>query len=169
MDDTHGGRRWWEPDAERTGNERGHSATSRRQFLRAAGTSAVAAGAGTGLATAQTATTEEQEPFDGPHEVPCLIPAAHFDRGGEGVAYHEASPETSYGDYRDASVDTQPSPEGGHYVGWIEAGEWWEYTVEAPESGYHSLLADRRRRGGARNRRLDRRPGGLDVTPGSGR
>jgi hypothetical protein len=59
-----------------------------------------------------------------------VIQAEDFDLGGEGVAYHDTSPGNNGNAYRDENVDIEPSSEQGFNVGWIDAGEWLEYTVD---------------------------------------
>ncbi|WP_436933463.1 carbohydrate-binding protein [Halovenus amylolytica] len=71
------------------------------------------------------------------------INAEDFDTGGEGVAYHDTSDGNKGGAYRDTDVDIQEADDssGAYNIGWIETGEWWEYTVEVPESGEYNLTA----------------------------
>jgi hypothetical protein len=71
------------------------------------------------------------------------IQAEDFDTGGEGVAYSDTSDGNYGGSYRATNVDIQEADDvdGGYNVGWIEPGEWWEYTVEVPERGDYPLQA----------------------------
>ena len=70
-----------------------------------------------------------------------LVEAEHFDDGGQGVAYRDASPGNEGGAYRDTDVDIQGTSDsgGGYNVGWISAGEWLNYTVTVPRSGTYEL------------------------------
>jgi|GEM_PF-1834027 serine protease len=83
----------------------------------------------------------EQAPYNGPHELPGRVQAEDFDTGGQGVAYNDTSAENRGGAYRDTEVDIGDATEGGYFVGWIEAGEWWEYTVEVTEAGTYPVEA----------------------------
>ena len=66
-----------------------------------------------------------------------LIQAENFDKGGEGVAYHDSEPANfgpSADNYRPADgVDIEPAADtgGGYNVGYARAGEWLEYGVDA--------------------------------------
>jgi len=75
-------------------------------------------------------------PFGGtPVPLPGTIRAANFDEGGEGVAYHDTTSGNAGGAYRATDVDLQMSSEGGYNVGWIDAGEWVNYTVSVAAAG----------------------------------
>ena len=86
-------------------------------------------------------------PFGGaPALIPGRIEAEAFDEGGEGVAYHDLSSENSGGASRATGVDLEPTSDpddedAGFNVGWIDAGEWLNYTVSVAEAGtYHLRL-----------------------------
>jgi hypothetical protein len=81
-------------------------------------------------------------PFSGtPIALPGSFFAKDFDRGGEGVAYHDLTPENTGGQYRPkegidivASTDTAG---GGHAINSFQTGEWLSYTVNvAAEKNY---------------------------------
>jgi hypothetical protein len=75
-------------------------------------------------------------PFHGePTSIPGVVAAADFDSGGEGVAYHDATPGNAGAAYRPTDVDLAASSEGGYTIGWIEAGEWVRYTVDVGAGG----------------------------------
>jgi hypothetical protein len=83
-------------------------------------------------------------PFNGtPAAVPGTIEAEQFDNGGEGVAYHDQSPGNDGGAYRATGVDIQATTDqgGGFNVGWIAAGEWLKYTLNAAVAGTYTLGA----------------------------
>src|SRR5258708_11192869 len=88
-------------------------------------------------------TTQSQEtPFNGsPFAIPGKIPAAQFDNGGEGVAYHDSDPANDGGQYRNTGVDIETCTEGGYDVGWIGAGEWDNYTVNVASAGSYDIQA----------------------------
>ncbi|MDQ3803543.1 MAG: LpqB family beta-propeller domain-containing protein [Acidobacteriota bacterium] len=86
-------------------------------------------------ATSPPSLQGSQTPFHGtPFAVPGTIQLEDFDNGGEGVAYHDATPgnqgeETTYR----ANIDVDLM--GGPVVGGTEAGEWLEYTINVSASG----------------------------------
>jgi hypothetical protein len=70
------------------------------------------------------------------------IQAENFDTGGEGVAYHDTDTANNGGQYRTSDgVDIQATTDtgGGYNVGWINAGEWLEYTVNVAAAGTYNL------------------------------
>ena len=81
-------------------------------------------------------------PFLGPPvPLPATIPAANFDNGGEGVAYHDSESANLGGAFRATGVDLQATTDtgGGYNVGWTHAGEWLNYTISVPASGNYDL------------------------------
>lgn len=84
-------------------------------------------------------------PFKGPHTLsnvaPYILPAANFDFGGEGHAFHDSNAENPIGNdnYRTANGDSQSFSveiEGdGANIGYINAGEWLLYTVDVQDAG----------------------------------
>jgi len=79
--------------------------------------------------------TVDQAPYT-THDL-SRIQAEDFDTGGEGVAYHDTTSGNSGGAYRDTDVDIEGTSDdgGGHNIGWIEKGKWWEYTVDISADG----------------------------------
>lgn len=68
------------------------------------------------------------------------LEAENFDRGGEGVAYHDWSAGNASGQYRTSeSVDIERCAEGGYDVSWTLPGEWLEYTMNVGASGAYNL------------------------------
>lgn len=87
----------------------------------------------------------EQRPFFGtPSVVPGRIEAEHYDIGPSGIAQFDNAPENSGGAFRlNEPVDVQVTEDrdgGGFNVGWIEPGEWIEYTINATQAGLYTLL-----------------------------
>jgi hypothetical protein len=104
-----------------------------------------------------------------PQKIPGRVECAYYDRGGEGIAYHdidaknhgsgELNPadgtylnqfrmnegvDTSYTKFHD-QIDNNPfnlvaPKENQLYVGWTEPGEWFNITVQVARSG--SYVAD---------------------------
>jgi hypothetical protein len=103
----------------------------------------------------------------GPQRIPGKVRCAFYDRGGEGVAYHDSDPknmgsgtlnpadgsylnqfrmdegvDVSYTKFHD-QIDNNPyeaiKPEENLlYVGWTEPGEWFNITVEVVQAGVYS-------------------------------
>jgi len=75
-------------------------------------------------------------PYGGtPVSLPGVVLAANFDNGGEGVAYHDATSGNTGGAYRATDVDLERASDGGYDVGWVDAGEWLNYTVNVATAG----------------------------------
>ena len=77
--------------------------------------------------------------FDHHKELPGKIMAADYMTGGEGVGYHDNSPDNIGGKYRRDAVDIRINPEGGYNVGWNQAGEWLKYNVDISEADEYEL------------------------------
>ncbi|MBI3855857.1 MAG: VCBS repeat-containing protein [Planctomycetes bacterium] len=75
--------------------------------------------------------------------IPGKILAVNFDNGGEGVAYHDLEAANQGGQYRTGEgVDigtSSLSGGNGFAVGWCQAGEWIEYTVNVTVTGTYTL------------------------------
>lgn len=73
------------------------------------------------------------------HPVPGTIQAEDFDED----AYWDSTSGNQGGAYRTTDVDIQPTGDagGGFNVGWIDSGEWLEYTIHVHETGYYDLSA----------------------------
>ena len=97
-------------------------------------------------------TSGTNTPYYGtPAPVPGLIQVEDFDRGGEGVAYHDVDPENRGGKYRKTegvdigqcsggcSEDARKIGHIGYNVGHIRPGEWLTYTVEITPAGLYTL------------------------------
>lgn len=86
-----------------------------------------------------------QKPYLGsPLPIPGTVQAEDFDLGPEGVAYHDVDTLNQGGLYRQSAVDVGSAAKdsgGGHYVGWIGTGEWYEYTVRVAQAGPYRLEA----------------------------
>lgn len=68
-----------------------------------------------------------------------VIYASDFDHGGEGVAYHDIDDENWGGAYRwDVGVDIEAT-DGFTNVGWIDPGEWLNYTIDVQTAGEYVL------------------------------
>jgi hypothetical protein len=81
---------------------------------------------------------------DGIPHAPGIVEAEHFDLGGEGVGYHDNTPENGGDtDFRtDEGVDIYNivNPGNGNYfIGWNGGGEWLKYTINAPEAATYQF------------------------------
>ena len=91
-----------------------------------------------------TTTTNTQTPYNLPRALPGTIQAEHFDKGGEGIAYHETDTTNNGGAFRTTEgVDIQNTQDtgGGYDVGWTTGGEWLEYSVNVTTAGTYVLDA----------------------------
>jgi hypothetical protein len=74
--------------------------------------------------------------------MPGVIEAENFDKGGEGVAYHDASPGNSGGQYRlNEDVDIVSNGIGGYKVSNFQTGEWLSYTINVAQAGAYRIEA----------------------------
>ena len=108
---------------------------------RVTATNAAGISAATNEATA-TAPVLTNTSFNGtPWAVGTTIEAENFDFGGEGVAFHDNTVANEGAAYRTDGVDIEPSTDtgGGFNVGYIQAGEWIEYTLSVPTAGAYTL------------------------------
>jgi hypothetical protein len=78
--------------------------------------------------------------YGAPLKIPGIIEAEDFDRGGEGIAYHDLTATNQGGKYRtDENVDIENCSQGGYNIGWTSDGEWLEYTVDAASTGPYQI------------------------------
>jgi len=71
--------------------------------------------------------------------IPGTIEATNYDSGGEGFSYHDNDSENKgTGPRQDEAVDTEYN-DGGSSIGWIQPGEWVEYTVNVESSGLYDI------------------------------
>jgi len=108
--------------------------------------------------------TPQPTPFSGqPFAVPGVIQAEDFDRGGEGVAYHDNVPGNAGGLYRpQEDVDIISPYTDGYVVNNFETGEWLAYTIDVSQAGVYRLetLASSEFEGSRWHMEID----GVDVT-----
>ena len=73
--------------------------------------------------------------------MPGRIEAENYDKGGEGVAYHDATPTNPDGIYRNDGVDLQLANDtgGGYKVKTAVAGEWLKYTVNVASARTYAI------------------------------
>lgn len=77
-----------------------------------------------------------------PATIPGRIEAENFDEGYPGQVYLETDVTNNGGAYRpNEDVDIEATAGGGFNVGWIEFGEWMEYTVNVQRAGEYTATA----------------------------
>ena len=83
-----------------------------------------------------------QQPYPDPgtpHPIPGTISPVEYDSGGEGISYHDTEPSNlGNGSRQDEGVDTEIN-DGGETVGWLEPGEWMEYTVNVKDTDLYNI------------------------------
>jgi len=85
-----------------------------------------------------------QVPYGGTaRAIPGTIEAGHYDAfeggSGQGVSYSDATPWNE-GNFRTSeAVDAGTTTTEGVTVGWIDAGEWLEYTVNVSQGGSYDV------------------------------
>jgi uncharacterized delta-60 repeat protein len=78
----------------------------------------------------------------GANDVPGTIEGENYDVGGEGIAYHDTTPQNQGGAYRNAEgVDIEALPGSGAAVDYTHTGEWMKYTVNVTTPGSYTLDA----------------------------
>jgi beta-glucanase (GH16 family) len=84
----------------------------------------------------------QQLPYPDPnikHAIPGTIEAINYDSGGEGFSYHDNDANNQGpGSRQDEGVDTEVN-DGGENIGWIQPGEWVEYTVDVDTTGMYNI------------------------------
>lgn len=80
-----------------------------------------------------------QQPL--PWRVPGKLEFEDYDVGGPGVSCSDTTPENEGGHYRADAVDLKADPQAsnGAVVGWTDAGEWLEYTIDVARPGRYRL------------------------------
>lgn len=91
---------------------------------------------------AATAPPAVEAPYGArPGLVPGTVESEDYDKGGEGIGFHDNDGINSGGAYRpDDGVDLEACTDngGGYYVGWTAQGEWLRYTVTAKAAGAYT-------------------------------
>jgi len=93
---------------------------------------------------ANASTSNSQTPYFGtPFGTGQLIQAEAYDVGGPGVAYNDLNTGNNGGQFRSEDVDIENTSDtgGGYNLGWAEADEWMEYTVNVPAAGSYQFDA----------------------------
>src|SRR5688572_13893135 len=74
-----------------------------------------------------------------PFNVPATIEAEHFDRGGEGVGYHDLESRNSGRQFRTKEAVDIISITGGYAVNNFQTGEWLAYSIYVPTEGMYKV------------------------------
>jgi hypothetical protein len=96
------------------------------------------------IAAASGGTAAASTPFSGTAmALPGTVQAENYDRGGEGVAYHDTTSGNNGSVYRTDGVDLQDAGDtgGGFKIKSAVAGEWTKYTVNVTAAGTYTLTA----------------------------
>ena len=110
--------------------------SGRGRYVRILGTRQGVSGTGYGVQEFEVY-APSQAPYGGTVPVlPARIEAEDFDNGGQGVGYHNTSagnPGEAYRTNVDVGIEVTTDTGGGYDVGYVNPGEWLEYTVNAPD------------------------------------
>lgn len=76
-----------------------------------------------------------------PAALPGTVQAENYDKGGDGVSYHDTTAGNSGGVYRTDNVDikTTTDSSGAYNIKSVRAGEWLAYTVSVGAAGIYTL------------------------------
>ncbi|AMJ62924.1 carbohydrate-binding protein [Bosea sp. PAMC 26642] len=100
-----------------------------------------AANAGVTIVSEDVAPTPSQTPFGGTASAfvngLLTVDASNYDNGGQGVAYNDAV--GLQGGSNGGRTGSAVEQTGTGDIGWIEAGEWLEYTIDVPTAGAYRL------------------------------
>lgn len=80
----------------------------------------------------------DREPYNGtPMPIPGIIEAEHYDIGANGNTYYDLTTGNTGNEFRTDDVDIEIAANTAetYNVGWVENGEWLEYTVDVLEAG----------------------------------
>lgn len=77
-----------------------------------------------------------------PANIPGIIEAENYDAGADGFTFSDSEEENQGGRYRSNSVDIEACSDlkGTFNVGWTNAGEWLEYSVNVEETASYKTL-----------------------------
>ena len=82
-------------------------------------------------------------PFGGkPQKIPGKVEAEHYDEGPAGVAYKDNDKGNQGAPYRkntEVDIEKRGDASNGHGIGWMNAGEWLNYTIDVAEDGTYDI------------------------------
>jgi alpha-L-fucosidase 2 len=82
--------------------------------------------------------TSSDTPYTGtPVAIPGTVLMENYDKGGQGIAYSVNAINGTDNGYRPDGIDleTTSAPGGGNDIGWTNAGQWFNYTVNVATAG----------------------------------
>ncbi|MCB9852062.1 MAG: family 16 glycosylhydrolase [Phycisphaerales bacterium] len=86
--------------------------------------------------------TKSSTPFYGyPVRLPGTLRMAWFDKGGEGVAYHDCDEAGKGGDVRQGEGVDIGGGRGNHYLGWLCTDEWLNYSINVTDHAAYRIEA----------------------------
>jgi PKD repeat protein len=94
----------------------------------------------TATIVSDTCSSTPQSPYGGtPKAIPGRIQVEEYDLDGEGIAYHDFTTGNAGNAFRTDNVDLQAASEGTFNVGWVQTGEWLEYTAIVAQHGDYNI------------------------------
>lgn len=81
-------------------------------------------------------------PFNGtPISIPGIIEAEEYDIGENGGTYNDLTPDNTGQEFRSDDVDIEiaASTPGNYNVGWVEANEWLEYSIDVQATNNYTF------------------------------
>jgi hypothetical protein len=82
---------------------------------------------------------KKSSPYRGvPQRIPGTIIVGHYDEGGQGAAYLDATPQNHFAEGHGWRVD-EDADTTEHGIGSVETGEWMNYTVEVAKDGEYEF------------------------------
>jgi Domain of unknown function (DUF1929)/Carbohydrate binding module (family 6) len=93
---------------------------------------------------AQIEPTDNRQPFGGQTQIiPGTLEAENFDEGADGVVFHKKTPvinsNATNDTSRNAGVTTYPDANSQLAIAGLEAGDWFEYSLEVARAGVYDL------------------------------
>jgi hypothetical protein len=85
---------------------------------------------------------EPQAPYEGDaYKIPGRIEMENYDKGDEGISYHDLTPGNKFGFYRDGDVDIEQCTDttGGYSLGDFQVGEWVEYSLNITKAAKYDI------------------------------
>lgn len=85
--------------------------------------------------------TGQSSYYEFPFQLPVKIEAEDFDKGSEGIAYHDVDAGNTGKAYRlNTDVDIEAWPNNQFALGYVETGEWVEYTINVPQTKKYDIF-----------------------------
>jgi len=79
--------------------------------------------------------------YEFPFQLPVKIEAEDFDKGSEGIAFHDVDLGNTGLAYRlNTDVDIEAWPNNQFALGYVETGEWVEYTINVTETKKYDVF-----------------------------